>query len=413
MSSTQSPRSITLQRCDDAANEDHIFGLAVDMNGDLAAVQGYLRSWSAGQCVDAPGAAKKLDKVAIFEKALEEAEATTSNSTDSNLSKRGTCRTIKVHSGNGCAKLASRYGISGNQFMKFNTKKNLCSTLAVGQRVCCSAGGLPDIRPKPNDDGSCHAYKVQSGDTCSKIAASNGLSVSDLSDFNDGKTWGWFGCNDLLLGIKMCLSKGSPPMPAPVSNAQCGPTVPGTKKPTNGTELAALNPCPLKACCDIWGQCGITPAYCTQEKGPTGNPGTAPKGKNGCVSHCGMDITNQHAPNSFAKVGYYESWNWDRPCLNLRTADLNTAKYTHIHWAFAEITDDFDIKINDTYNQWQDFLDLDYVNRVVSLGGWGYSTSPKTYNKLRHAMDPANVDTFVHNVKRFVLDNNLDGIDFD
>lgn len=40
---------------------------------------------------------------------------------------------------------------------------------------------------------------------------------------------------------------------------------PGTVRPNNGStwDWAALNPCPLNACCDIWGQCGITQEFCT------------------------------------------------------------------------------------------------------------------------------------------------------
>jgi hypothetical protein len=38
-----------------------------------------------------------------------------------------------------------------------------------------------------------------------------------------------------------------------------------TKKPDKGNawDWADLNPCPLNACCDVWGQCGITPEFCT------------------------------------------------------------------------------------------------------------------------------------------------------
>lgn len=40
-------------------------------------------------------------------------------------------------------------------------------------------------------------------------------------------------------------------MPNSVANAICGPQVPGTEAPTDGQDLASLNPCPLNACCDI------------------------------------------------------------------------------------------------------------------------------------------------------------------
>lgn len=136
------------------------------------------------------------------------------------------CRTVNVIRGDTCGSLATKCGISATNFNKYNTEKNLCSTLTPGQRLCCSAGSLPDIRPKPNTDGSCHTYQVNSQDTCSSIAAANGLKASDISDFNDKKTWGWFGCDNLQTESHICLSNGEPPMPVPVSNAQRGPTVP-------------------------------------------------------------------------------------------------------------------------------------------------------------------------------------------
>ena len=202
-------------------------------------------------------------------------------------------------------------------------------------------------------------------------------------------------------------------MPAPVSNAVCGPTVPGTEQPTNGTALADLNPCPLNACCDIWGQCGITAEYCTNVTGPTGNPGTAPVNQNGCISNCGTDIISNPYTNPFSKIGYYESWNYDRDCLNMRIVDIEVTSYTHIHWAFATIGDDFSVIINDTYNQWDSFKNMLQVKKILSFGGWGFSTDAATYDKLRQAMRPDNAATFADNIFNFVEANGLDGIDFD
>jgi hypothetical protein len=65
-------------------------------------------------------------------------------------------------------------------------------------------------------------------------------------------------------------------MPAPLANAVCGPQKPGTKKPDNMDDIQKLNPCPLNACCDSWGQCGITAEFCTDTN--TGAPGTAKLG---------------------------------------------------------------------------------------------------------------------------------------
>jgi chitinase len=182
--------------------------------------------------------------------------------------------------------------------------------------------------------------------------------------------------------------------------------------PTNGTAITSLNPCPLNACCNMWGQCGITPAYCTNHTGPAGNPGTAPKNENGCISNCGTDIVNGGGPSSFISIGNYESWNWDRPCLNMRAASIDSSKYTHIHWAFATISDSWDVSINDSHSQWNDFKNLQ-VKLIVSFGGWGYSTDAATYDRLRQAKDPSNRDTFIKKIVSFVNSEGLDGVDFD
>lgn len=282
------------------------------------------------------------------------------------LSKRGDCKTQTVALGDSCGSLASNCGISPSDFTKYNSDPKFCSTLAPGQRVCCSPGSLPDIRPKTNLDGTCTSYVVKTGDTCSSIATANGLSIADLATFNDKTTWGWSGCDHLGAQLKICISKGSPPMPQAIANAVCGPLKPNAKFPTGGKTLASLNPCPLNACCTIWGQCGITPEFCTDQAGPTGNPGTAPGGQNGCISNCGTKIKSDDArPGSPMSIGYYESWNFDRPCLNMRVDSVDTSKYTHYHWGFAIITTSFGVAIDDTYKQWSRFTGLTGINKIV------------------------------------------------
>lgn len=124
-----------------------------------------------------------------------------------------------------CGSLANKCGLKPSDFSKVNDDPKLCSTpLMEGQVVCCSHGKFPDLRPKPNTDGSCATYQTVQDDGCAKIAASRGLTKDDIEGFNKN-TWGWNGCKSLALGFKLCVSEESPPMPEPVSNAVCGPTV--------------------------------------------------------------------------------------------------------------------------------------------------------------------------------------------
>ncbi|KAF7128464.1 hypothetical protein CNMCM5793_003194 [Aspergillus hiratsukae] len=253
----------------------------------------------------------------------------------------GTCKTRQVIGSDTCGSLASKCGLTPQDFAKVNTGPKLCGTLKAGQHVCCTRGKMPDFRPKPNRDGSCNTYTTKTDDDCSMLAAAHNVTVANIEDFNK-KTWGWTGCKVLPVKFKMCLSSGTPPMPAPVSNAICGPTVPGTKKPAKGTDLAKLNTCPLKVCCNVWGQCGTTDEFCTVSKSETGTPG---------VSSCGRDIVKGPPPSKKIHVAYFEAWNHKRKCLTMDVGQIDIDKYAHIHFAFADVTKDFkvDFKIYEGY----------------------------------------------------------------
>lgn len=321
--------SLLLQHCNVGEEEDSDItggvtaGIVVAIKDPFTTVQRALRSWNQGKCVQ-----QADDDELLTDLSLDLYPASTPempNSTRSNSghievrqSSSDECRWIRAEDEDTCTTLAKRCGISGAQYMRFNSDDQYhCSTLAAGQAVCCSAGSRPDITPEPNEDGSCFVHTVDAGDTCSALARANDIRQDDLFKFNK-KTWGWSGCDPLPLGISICLSAGSPPMPAAVDNAVCGPTKPGTRPPRGDQELSDLNPCPLKACCNIWGQCGTTADFCTVSESETGAPGTSAPDTHGCVQNCGTEIVNNgQAPEKFYKLGYFEGWNQDRPCLHM------------------------------------------------------------------------------------------------
>ncbi|KAL4947832.1 hypothetical protein BDW69DRAFT_177628 [Aspergillus filifer] len=68
-----------------------------------------------------------------------------------------------------------------------------------------------------------------------------------------------------------------------------------------------MNPCPLNACCNIWGQCGITKDFCIDTN--IGAPGT-----DGCISNCGMDIKQGDGTGAIT-IGYYQGYCLSRDCL--------------------------------------------------------------------------------------------------
>lgn len=64
--------------------------------------------------------------------------------------------------------------------------------------------------------------------------------------------------------------------------------------------------------------------------------------------------------------------------------------YTTVHWAFANLTTDWQVDVGGAIDQFSGLLELKGFDRVLSLGGWGFSTSAYTYNVLRSGVEPAN-----------------------
>ncbi|KAH6876559.1 hypothetical protein B0T10DRAFT_414348 [Thelonectria olida] len=272
-----------------------------------------------------------------------------------------------------------------------------------------------------DENATCKTYIVQEGDSCWSIGQSWGLTADGINNFNV-ETWGWRGCHDLATDVKICLSPGKPPLPLPVNNAVCGPQKPGLSLGANAesiSDLAKLNPCPLNACCNVWGQCGSSPEFCTPADSSTGNLGTWTPGKAGCISNCGTEIKSDtnNLTSRYHRVGYYDSSHWTRPCLNMNVASSNTRNYTHMHWASGSIGKNLSVYVEDKYGEWEGFMSLKGVKKIVSLGGSGYfankTLNQRTNDILRHAMRPENRDRFVSNLVDFVETTGIDGIHFD
>jgi GH18 family chitinase len=114
-------------------------------------------------------------------------------------------------------------------------------------------------------------------------------------------------------------------------------------------------------------------------------------------------------PKTFGRIGYYESYNLGRDCLHRHARNANTdGSYTHMLWAFAEI----DSKtwrpiIRDPNGQWQNSLQL---KRIISFGGWAYSTESATFNIIRQAI-LTNHESFASSIVQFLNDEGIDGVD--
>jgi chitinase len=406
-----------------------VFGLYVDTTGGLSSVQKTLQSWNNATCLGGPDAtaAWSGSSVSIIpgnaipvvptDQSVNGTGVATAApgtaSTSRKLFKRDTCTYTQAVSGDGCWSMSQRCGISLDDFETYNGGADFCNTLVVGEYACCSAGTLPDFSPQPQANGDCSTYTIQANDICSAIAAANTMTTDQIEARNTD-TWGWMGCTDLLVGQVICLSTGTPPMPSALDGAVCGPQVPGTAQPADMSTLASLNPCLLNAwfvwhvclgisadnsSCDIWGQCGITSDFCTADPASTGAPGTALPGTNGCISNCGTDIVAGDAPAEFFRVGYYESFSVSRPCLRMVPSDIPTdGSYTHVHYAFAGITSDYQVDISNSFEEFSEFTQTTGFKKVLSFGGWSFSTDEDSFPIFREGVTDANRQTFANSV---------------
>ncbi|RDW81617.1 class V chitinase Chi100 [Aspergillus mulundensis] len=388
INSTGFSDSVVAQLCASGGRSSkYSFGIVASGDRDVRFVQDAVAAWASGECVTSYDEAEDWLDIPLSVPSL-------------------------VVAGDTCESLAAECGVSPHDFTVYNPASTLCSTLMVGQHVCCSAGTLPDFRPQPNPDGTCAAHYVQPGENCAALGAANSLTNAEIESFNKD-TWSWEGCVNLQAFQYICLSRGAPPMPAPIANAVCGPQKPGTQQPGPGTSLASLNPCPLNACCNKHGQCGINRDFCTESKSATGAPGTSAPGQNGCISNCGTNIVTGSAPAQYISIGYFEGYNLGRPCLNMKITAMDLTPFTHIHLAFGHVSASYTVDVSPVQVQWELFKQLSGFKKILSLGGWSFSTEPATYHIFRDAVRPGNQDRFVANIVSFVGEHGLDGIDID
>jgi hypothetical protein len=348
-----SGKSSALQYCSGSSSKNTL-GVYIDTTGDWTKVQAALQSWDAGSCIS--GADKSSSQLTTL------------------------------------ALLAPTVELT-----------NLISRRAV---------------PVPQSNGTCATYYTQSGDSCSAIATMFGITPAQIESFNTGptQTWGWNGCGLLANSFAMCVSTGDPPLPVPLTGAQCGPRKPGTVAPasTVGT-LAGLNPCPNNACCNVNGFCGTDDQHCISNATST-NPGSSGGNIYACVQNCGLEITNTGTvPASQVHIGYFASYAGDRQCLHMLPCNINPNVYTHAFYGFVGFDSNFvfdvtSVQSNKNPDIFTQFVALNNgVKKVASFGGAGGVKS----SVWRSALSDANRPRFVTALVAFLTLNNLDGLDFD
>ncbi|RLV89494.1 hypothetical protein JA1_005126 [Spathaspora sp. JA1] len=350
------------------------FGLIIDTTNDFSKVQRAVSSWSMGKKIGGHTESKNYKGKSVCYLSYENRKPILQ---DVNA---GKCEYFRVKSGES---VDITSGINGIILQGYNPNIDF-GLLQIDQPLCKSVGKLNDFRPKKNADGTCFKYIVKSGDTCSSIANKYyPLTVSDIDDINQKtKTFFWKGCNKILKDQIICLSDGIRHKPKPNPLTECGPYAPGNWNVDNPPE------CRNNACCSKWGFCGYTQEFCET-----------------CYSNCGYGTLPTVKATSFDNVIYWIDAD-NEMYYNPQNID---SKYNIVHYAFANITDNFDISVGRGFD---DFLQIN-ATKKIAIGGWEFSTNPSSYHLFREAVQDANRPTFVRNILKFVNKYNLDGVDFD
>ncbi len=94
-------------------------------------------------------------------------------------------------------------------------------------------------------------------------------------------------------------------------------------------------------------------------------------------------------------------------------SQIDHAQYDYIHFGFGEVTADYDIALKDVQDQFDVFKKQSGFKKIISFGGWSFSTSEDSFPIFRHSVSDSNRALFAQNIINFIHNNNFDGVDFD
>lgn len=127
-------------------------------------------------------------------------------------------------------------------------------------------------------------------------------------------------------------------------------------------------------------------------------------------------INNASPPSEFKRIGYFEAWSSankkERPCLFMDATQLPTG-YTHVHFAFGEVSSNFAVGVSKLKNQFDKFVKMRGFKRIIAFCGWTASTDPSSFWISREGVKPGNREILATNIAKFVMDHDLDGVDLD
>ncbi|THC95866.1 hypothetical protein EYZ11_004644 [Aspergillus tanneri] len=127
-----------------------------------------------------------------------------------------------------------------------------------------------------------------------------------------------------------------------------------------------------------------------------------------------MDVVKGSGSDGI-KIAYYEGYCLSRQCLFQDASQIDTSQYTHLHFGFGTLTNSWDVKTGDELSTYQfgEFKKIFGVKRILSFGGWDFSTMPGTYQIFRNGVKSTNRLTMATKIANFVKENDVDGVDID
>lgn len=159
----------------------------------------------------------------------------------------------------------------------------------------------------------------------------------------------------------------------------------------------------MNVCCSDYGFCGTTADFCN-----------------------GRTIPNPECPVSAKSaskklIGYYEGWNYQRPCGNMEPEEIPLGYYTHIFFSFALIDpitfriDHMDPGTASRYGRVTALKEKDPSLEVwIAVGGWAMNDpGPWRTTFSDMAKSEANQDKFFDSLISFMKKYGFDGVDLD
>lgn len=120
-------------------------------------------------------------------------------------------------------------------------------------------------------------------------------------------------------------------------------------------------------------------------------------------------------PTTYRSIAYYKGYNLQRPCLYQNVSQIDTSVYTHIYFSFGALSSSYIVQIPDktTLFEFTRFTQIQGAKRILSIGGWAFSTDPSTYMIFREGVTAANRLTMATNIANFIKEYDLDGVNID